>query len=418
MKANAAAPTTGHYPQPSFNDTTTDRSEASRLPANANTDTLTSAPAKASLQAIKPVNGSGGQVLTLKPATAQRLQSLLANFGAPYFSGTFSDPSQKQAYQDFLASFGEKESAASEIVAQVLAEDESEIFTALQQLKQNKSDLTHVMIKGCPLTPEQEVSTPLPYGTTDLSSKSPAPEWLLIGVANLLGKPMGYTNEKNAQIIHQIAPDPEKMKSLSSAGSKCDLPPHIEAAALFVRPDFLILGCARGDREKQAQTSVYPVDNAVSHLSDIDVETLQQERFTHGMPPSFGNYSESEVQESRPPQTVLTRTQSGHFEANIDVAFTTPYNANADQEARAALEHLNEGFKAEKLPFKLESGDLLLFSNTRSLHGRNGFNCFGDGQDRWLQRVYVASDLDTKVSMREGSSVGGRIFDNGDVKIL
>ncbi len=287
-------------------------------PANPSVSTLAILPiSEISLNEIEPIQSNSGKVFELKSQTAHRLQNLLADLGAPYFTGIFCDQSQKQDYQDFLTTFINKESQASQIVAMVLEQDEPEILSALQQLKKNKSDLTHVVIKGCPLTPEQEITTPLPYGTTDLSEKSPAPEWLLIGVANLLGKPMGYTNEKNAQIIHQISPDPEKTKSLSSAGSKCDLPPHIEAAALFVRPDFLILGCARGDREKQAQTSVYPVDNAVSHLSIDDIETLQQERFSHGMPPSFGNYSESEVQTTRPAQTVLTRTQSGHFEAKI-----------------------------------------------------------------------------------------------------
>ena len=378
------------------------------MPATSSTVCLTN---------IKPIQRES-QVFTLKEKTSHLLQNALSQLKYPYFAGQFSNPEERQNYQEFISVFSQREQEATSIVAEVLAQNEPKILASLQQLKRNKSDLTHIIIKGCPLQPAQQISTPLPYGFTDLSDKNPAPEWLLIGMANMLGKPMGYTNEKNAQIIHQIAPDPEKIKSLSSAGSKADLPPHIEAAALYVRPDFLVIGCARGDRERQAETSIYPVDSAVSHLSHKDVEVLQQERFSHGMPPSFGNYSESEAQESRPAQTVLSRTDSGHFEANIDVAFTVPYEKGNDPEAQEALNHLNESFNSEKLPFKLESGDLLLFSNTRALHGRNGFNCFGDGQDRWLQRIYVASNLESKVNVHEGSAVCGRIFDNGDVKIL
>jgi len=42
---------------------------------------------------------------------------------------------------------------------------------------------------------------------------------------------------------------------------------------------------------------------------------------------------------------------------------------------------------------KLEPGDLLIINNRKVMHGRSEFIPRYDGQDRWLQRVYVTNDL-------------------------
>ena len=41
----------------------------------------------------------------------------------------------------------------------------------------------------------------------------------------------------------------------------------------------------------------------------------------------------------------------------------------------------------------LEAGDLLIVDNRRAVHGRNQFQAYFDGYDRWLQRGYVTRNL-------------------------
>ena len=41
----------------------------------------------------------------------------------------------------------------------------------------------------------------------------------------------------------------------------------------------------------------------------------------------------------------------------------------------------------------LESGDLLVVDNRKSVHGRTPFKARYDGFDRWLQRLYVKVDV-------------------------
>ncbi len=44
---------------------------------------------------------------------------------------------------------------------------------------------------------------------------------------------------------------------------------------------------------------------------------------------------------------------------------------------------------------KLRPGELLIIDNRRAIHARSGFKAYYDGEDRWLQRIYVVRDLVT-----------------------
>jgi len=50
-----------------------------------------------------------------------------------------------------------------------------------------------------------------------------------------------------------------------------------------------------------------------------------------------------------------------------------------------------ENTRAISLPF--ESGDFLIFKNQEVLHSRESFTAKYDGYDRWLLRVYGASNI-------------------------
>ena len=301
---------------------------------------------------------------SLKESTLNQIKQQLESFGSPYFAGFIKD--DEEEYQEFIDRFNQDESKVADIIFSILEKDETELLLAIQQLKENGGILTHLMIDNAPLAAADEFETPLPYGTSEMSQKNPIAEWFMIGIANILGKPMGYINEKNAQLVHNVSPDPTKKQSLSSAGFKEDLPHHIEVYALKTRPDFLLLGSARADRDNHAETSIYPVDAALSHLTQEEIDILAQQRFSHQMSPSFGNY-DSVGKKSSSPQSVLFKSTEGKFRAALHGAFTESFD-EGDELAQRALEHLNESIRSEKVGVKLQPGNMLKFSNAYVLH--------------------------------------------------
>src|SRR5262249_28842600 len=64
-----------------------------------------------------------------------------------------------------------------------------------------------------------------------------------------------------------------------------------------------------------------------------------------------------------------------------------------EPDADAALNAMKAAIKAVGRSIFLDESDLIIVDNHRAIHGRSKFQAYYDGQDRWLQRMYVLSDL-------------------------
>lgn len=230
-------------------------------------------------------------------------------------------------------------------------------------------------------------------------NKSSISEAILLGMVKNFGEPFAYKQEKFGELIHEIIPLAGKENTNSNAGRK-DFPWHTDNAGLpkECRPDYLALSGLINDAK--AKTLVLSVEDVVAALSAKDIELLSQPLFCLSMPESFDFGGGQVFTEKRP---ILMLNSAGKFEIAV-----SSYNAKADSSkaAEAVLGNLlNQLHASEGQSFMIGPGDLLIFNNSRVLHGRTPF--LGD---RWLQRVYVRKDLSVLRALTN-TQAPNRVFD-------
>lgn len=222
---------------------------------------------------------------------------------------------------------------------------------------------------------------------------------VLLGVANVLGEPLGYRAEKNGAILQSVFPVAAERASTSNESSASMLDLHTEL--VFSRrhptrpldvdsPDFILLWCLRGDPEGTAATLITAVDDLCAGLGREHLRVLSEPRFEHRAPYSFTRDAPGD----RPwvgPAPILHGERPPR-RAALDLACGT---RGLDAEAEGALDAMRQAAQAPAVTeqIHLRSGDLLIMDNRRCAHGRTPFSARFDGSDRWLLRVYVRRSL-------------------------
>jgi L-asparagine oxygenase len=238
-------------------------------------------------------------------------------------------------------------------------------------------------------------------------------EIVLLGVAKVLGEPLGYKAEKNGALVQNVFPIETQSHSPSNESSSSVLDLHTEL--VFSRrkptcpldaesPDFILLWCLRGDPDGTAETLVAAIEDLCALLGPSDLSVLSQARFELRAPYSFTRDEPG----NRPwvgPVPVLRGTNSQRLAA-FDLACGT---RGIDETAEKALNELRRAAKEPGITRRiaLESEDLLILNNRRIAHGRTPFSARFDGTDRWMLRVYVRRSLS---DMRPVDQAFPRIF--------
>jgi L-asparagine oxygenase len=209
-------------------------------------------------------------------------------------------------------------------------------------------------------------------------------------VMSRLGDVIGYADEKEGSLVHDVCPVPGRETSQENASSvHFDL--HTENAFHRVPPDHVGLACLRPDRDGLGHTLVASMERALPTLPARAVAVLRQPRYRVRPPASFGG---GDLPRECLP--VLT----GHPDApTVRHAHHTP--VAADAEAAGALRQAAAALAAVAVSIAARPGDLLLIDNRAALHGRTAFHPRFDGEDRWLQRCYVVADLRASAVMRD-----------------
>lgn len=232
--------------------------------------------------------------------------------------------------------------------------------------------------KALPVTPADSKKS--------LNKKTFESEFWIASIAGGIGDPINYSQEKDGEIFQNICPTPHNAAALSSESSIIDLDFHTETAFHPFLPDFVMLLCLRPDHERVAKTFFASTRHMIPFLPLKYRAVLFEDQFRSGIDFSFG--SESGLQGNGPIMAVFHGDPYDPF-MKYDLDLMKGLNENAEE----ALRQMKLAANKAKNYVYLNTGDLLIIDNRRSVHGRSFFKPRYDGMDRWLQRVYVVRDL-------------------------
>jgi L-asparagine oxygenase len=224
-------------------------------------------------------------------------------------------------------------------------------------------------------------------------------EGCLLGIAQLVGSPLGYHNEKDGELIQNVSPVASETKKTSSESSEIALGFHTdfdfdesdpELPYNVTNADLIVLFCLRRDPDGTAFTLYADARDICEVLSRQDISMLRTPSFEFGASYSFtGLCGDSRVW-SHP--TAILRGPHTSPEISVDMLCGV---RGITSEATAALRNLTVACTDERVAQRvcLAPGQMLLIDNRKGAHARTVFNAYFEGGDRWLQRVYARRSL-------------------------
>lgn len=220
-----------------------------------------------------------------------------------------------------------------------------------------------------------------------------AAEACLALAGSRLGDMVGYAQEQNGALFHDVLPEISQEREQSAAGSKVRLALHTERCFHPYLPGHVLLFCLRPDPGRKARTEVASVRRMMPLLPARYLPTLFEPVFRTGIDYSFGNLATEKA--NGPVLSVLygDRADPGlRYDLDLMVGLTA--------QARLALEAVKRAANRVRVGIRLAAGDLLVIDNRRAVHGRSAFEARYDGRDRWLKRAYLVSDLSAVADRR------------------
>lgn len=203
-------------------------------------------------------------------------------------------------------------------------------------------------------------------------------------IAQLLGSMVAYEAEGNGHLIQDMVPNPKLAATQQSQGSKVELEAHTEQCFSDFKPDYVILGCLRGDTA--ASTYAFSGRKLAELMSAEDVAKLRQPLWATTIDDSFKPYI-PDPDAVRGPFAILTGPDDDPY---ILVDQDLMHGITA--EAQRLLERLVTTYIEHRDAHVLQPGDLLMLDNLRAMHGRSMYAPRFDGTDRFIARGFVVRD--------------------------
>lgn len=251
------------------------------------------------------------------------------------------------------------------------------------ELKSGLSRFPFIVLSGLPT---EAVLPPTP-----LNSRRPRLDGSLVGevltgaFTRALGEPFGYLQQNEGELFQNNSPVKAHERAQSGESSLEELMYHTDASFHPLAPDFVVLACLRPDPERQAVTTLAPLDDALALLSPARRAVLSQPRFlAEGVE---YDYDEVNVRGNR---NVRVPLLSGSPEHPF-IAYDQDIHRPLDAEAAEAMKALDDALEATAQRVKLDAGDVAIFNNRRSVHKRSAFQSHYDGTDRWCLLTYVST---------------------------
>lgn len=263
------------------------------------------------------------------------------------------------------------------------------------------------LVRGYTVDDERIGPTPTGwYSDTGAAAATLREDAFLLLCASLFGDPFGWATQQDGRLLHDVVPIKGHEDDQINSSTTAPLYWHTEDAFHPYRADYVALMCLRNPDA---------VETTFAAVSDVDldaatVEVLSQARFV--IRPDESHLPKNRAESSRlaASEDLLERAyawvrQMQERRPKVPVLFgdpAAPYwrldpyfmdGSDDDPEAAAALERLLKEIDAALTGVALESGQILLLDNYRSVHGRVPYRARFDGTDRWLRRVNVTRDL-------------------------
>jgi L-asparagine oxygenase len=254
-----------------------------------------------------------------------------------------------------------------------------------------------MLIDGLPID-EQLPDTPV-AGTVPKERPSLDSEKSLLGLAQLVGTPVGYLTEKEGQLVHHVVPMQGGEYTQSNRGSKVFLTFHndsmFDESMVFNshNPDYLLLLCPRGDHAGEARTLYADARLVCAELPPTTRDLLRQPRFRMAAPSNYTllihGAKDGEKVWSQP---VPILSGPAHLpEIYIAANGVQALDPHADEALAALLQACQR--VGERHSVRLAPGQAMLINNRKGVHARTVFEARYDGHDRWLLRANIRTSL-------------------------
>lgn len=265
-----------------------------------------------------------------------------------------------------------------------------------------------MLLRNLPVDPELP-ATPVD-GLPSARKSTFVSECVTLGLAQLIGEPVGYTTEKNGQIIHDVVAVPSGERSQTNQSSVVFLSFHNDTTHddsgfyHLTNPDFLVLVCLRDSPDGLGTTAYVDARWLTRVLDDQVLDALRQPQFKMNAP---GTYCREHAGGADVWSNPVPLIEGSPEIPEIAIAANgvLPLTASAE----IAWEALREACNRDGVAFRtvLRPGDALIINNRKGVHAREPFQADYAGADRWLQRCYVRRSL---WNMRHRATSAHRVF--------
>lgn len=235
-------------------------------------------------------------------------------------------------------------------------------------------------------------------------------EAVTIGLARLLGEPVGYATEKSGRILHNLVPVRGAEQTQSNRSSSVFLSFHNDSvydeSEYFhvYNPDFLVLYGHRADPAGHAKTLYISARTIIENLAAADLEILRQPLFRMAAPSNYTNLLRNGEKVWSRPMPIIFGPETLP-EIAVGANGVSPLTPQAES-AFARLQVLCQRADLHSA-VTIGSGQALLVNNRKGLHARTPFVATYGANERWLLRANVRRDV---WSMRSRWTGAGLVF--------
>lgn len=219
-------------------------------------------------------------------------------------------------------------------------------------------------------------------------------EMVVMLYGSILGSVFGWATQQEGNIVNDIIPMETFADQQVGASSKVELAWHTEDAYHPGRADFICLFCLRNPTG--APTTVASIVDIRSQqdlpaaLFEPCVRIAADDAQAAGAEAAgIDDWTESAVK----PVPILSQNGVG-LEMCVDPAYMSV--ASEEEGVYDAVTGFCQTIDEHLTEVVLKPGDLLILNNHRAVHGRRPFKPTYSGRDRWLKRVNVARDFESR----------------------
>ena len=213
-----------------------------------------------------------------------------------------------------------------------------------------------------------------------------------------LGEMIAYEGEGYGRLFQDMVPKKTLSDTQTSLGSNVELEIHTEQAFSKLRPDFLTLGCLRGD--ENAITYILPINIILDNMEERKIELLRQPLWKIGVDLSFKMNCDKFIDgDIRGPIPIIYGTIKDPC-----LVFDQDLMIGINEEAEQLKKEIIDIYYKYRLSHVLKPGQIIFIDNRRAVHGRSSFKPKYNGTDRFIIRSFVTLDYNSSMHARNTNS--------------